>query len=189
MPRKNSRSRSPAGVEFGRHLYNRGTAGTAIFRTDADREYFRNLLSRYVGASGAGEINLVAFCLLTTHFHLIVKELVPGGTARFMHRLMASYVIYYRQTYGGHGPLFDGPYRRKPITNPKQLRWTIGYVNANHPSGPSWKYSSHRYFVDGHAPSWLDVTGGLSPFGGVDGYTEFMSKRAVRKQFDDEFFS
>ncbi|MBJ7354272.1 MAG: hypothetical protein JHC98_05550 [Thermoleophilaceae bacterium] len=175
-------------MELGRHLYNRGTSGTAIFRSDADREHFRNLLSRYLSATGKGEVDLLAFCLLTTHFHLIVRELVDGGTARFMQRLIAAYAIYYRQTYGGRGPLFDGPYRRKTITDIKQLRWTIGYVNANHSSGVDWRYSSHRFYVNGSAPSWLDARGGLVAFGGASGYAEFMNKRAARNQFDDEFF-
>lgn len=187
MPRKHSRTLRSTRPELGRHLYNRGTVGTAIFRSDADREHFRNLLSRFLAPAGKGEVSLIAFCLLTTHFHLILKELVDGGTARLMHKLVAAYAIYYRRTYGGSGPLFDGPYRRKPITNLKQLRWTIGYVNANHPAGLDWKYSSHRFYVNG-APSWLDANGGLSAFGGIDGYERFMAKRAVRKQFDDEFF-
>lgn len=189
MPRKHSRSSPSAGVEFGRHLYNRGAAGTAIFRSNADREHFRNLLSRYLTATDMGEVNLVAYCLLTTHFHLIVKELVDGGTARLMQKIIAAYSIYYRQRYGGAGPLFDGPYRRKPITSLKQLRWTTGYVNANHPTGANWTYSSHRYYATGHAPSWLDAAGGLSAFGGLDGYEDFMSKRSIRRQFDDEFFN
>lgn len=187
MPRKYSRTEGPNRREFGRHIYNRGTAGTAIFRSDADREHFRDLLSKYLAPAGKGEVSLTAFCLLTTHFHLILRELVEGGTARLMHKLVAAYAIYFRNKYGGAGPLFDGPYRRKPITNPKQLRWTIGYVNANHPTGLDWKYSSHRFYVHG-APSWLDASGGLSAFGGHDGYERFMTKRAVRKQFDDEFF-
>lgn len=189
MPRKNSRTQRPSRSELGRHLYNRGTGGTAIFRNDADRDHFRDLLSRYLAAAGTGEVNLIAYCLLTTHFHLITKELVDGGTARLMQRLIAAYSIYYRRRYGGSGPLFDGPYRRKSIVTIKQLRWTIGYVNANHPSGQRWKCSSYGYYENGHAPSWLDVRGGLQAFGGVDGYGVFMSKRAVRKQFDREFFS
>lgn len=188
MPRKHSRDRRPSEPELARHLFNRGAPGTAVFRSDADREHFIGLLGRFLRGPARGEVSLLAFCLLTTHFHLVVTELADGGVARFMQKLIAAYSIHYRREYGGEGPLFDGPYRRKPITKPKQLRWTIGYVNANHPTRPDWRFSSQRFYASGDAPSWLHVSTGLAAFGGPDGYTEFMAKRAIRRQFDGEFF-
>jgi hypothetical protein len=105
-----------------------------------------------------------------------------------MQRLLASYVRYYHRKYGGCGPLFDGPYRRKPITNLKQFRWTIAYVHDNHPTGLDYRYSSHRYYTSCDAPKWLDHRAGLKLFGGLEGYNDYLAKRASRKRLDREFF-
>ncbi len=190
MPRKYSRT-SPAPHLSQRrwHVYNRGKGGSAVFREDADRDLFLELLSELTRGSFAGSVGLFSACLLSTHFHLVIEARSDAALARFMQRLIATYAVYYRKKYGGSGPLFSGPYRRRRITDDRQLRWTIAYVHDNHPSGVDYAYSTHRFYESGIAPSWLMSERGLALFGGPDGYRSYMERKASRKEIDREFFA
>ena len=39
-------------------------------------------------------VELVAFCIMPNHFHLIVKELEEGGIADYMQRVLTAYSKY-----------------------------------------------------------------------------------------------
>ncbi|MFT4050397.1 MAG: transposase [Solirubrobacterales bacterium] len=188
MPRKNTRPKPPR-RRAAWHIYNRGVAGIAIFRDDADRDHFLQLLGRYLRDPFAGEIELHAACLMTTHFHLVIVATDNARLSRFMQRLVAAYSIHYRRRHGGSGPLFDGPYRRKEIADPKQHRWTIAYVHDNHPSGVDYRYSTHRFYRTGDAPGWLEVEAGLRVFGGRRRYLAYMDRKAARRELDRGFFA
>src|SRR5213078_4354641 len=66
MPRLR-RSDLPDGVF---HVTARGVAGTAVFRDDEDRRLFLGLLGRTVDRH---EWTCHAFCLMGTHYHLVVQ--------------------------------------------------------------------------------------------------------------------
>jgi hypothetical protein len=53
---------------------NRGIARRTVFENDADVRYFLAQLARAVRAGG---IEVHAYCLMTTHFHLLVRS--PAG--------------------------------------------------------------------------------------------------------------
>lgn len=159
-----------------------------MFREDADRDAFIGLLARYLRDPLSSEVGLYSACIMSTHFHLVVRAESDEALAKFMQRLMASYSIYFRAKYGGEGPLFNGPYRRKRITDDQQFRWTVAYVHDNHPSGPSYRYSTHRFWDSGDCPSWIHAAEGLRAFGGPGGYAEYMRRKATRKEIDRDFF-
>lgn len=103
--------------------------------------------------------------------------------------MLAAYVRYYNNRYGTRGALFAGPFRSRPINGEKDYRWTTAYVHANHPEGPTYKYSSHNSYADGIPdPEWLDCARALAIFGGREAYRSFMDAHAVRAQLDRRFF-
>ena len=56
------------------HVVNGGIAKRSVFETVADVRHFRSRLAR---ESRAGRIEVHAFAVLTTHFHLLVRS--PRG--------------------------------------------------------------------------------------------------------------
>ena len=52
------------------HVMNRGRHGEAIFVTDEDRGIFVDLLKESVQQ---WNVKITAYCLLTTHYHLLVQ--------------------------------------------------------------------------------------------------------------------
>lgn len=136
------------------HIYNRGTDKRLIFNEDADRErflaclFFANseTLDESPGRAAVGRrslehwlsvprgkplVEIGAFCLMDNHFHLIVREVVDGGVARFMHRALVSYSKYYNSKNKRSGRLFQGPYNLKRVEDAAYLAWLVAYVHAN----------------------------------------------------------
>lgn len=169
-----------------------------MFREDADRDVFVEILRsrlargklrsrRFREAAAAVDVEVSSYCLMTTHFHLIVWQFANEALRRLMQSVLHTYVLAYNRKYNLKGPMFKGPFRCNPITNNKQLRYTTAYVHANHPEGPSYRYSSHRAFIDDHErPGWLTTARALAAF---DDYPDYMRDHATRAALNDRFFS
>lgn len=196
MPSRNTRKSAEPG-SF--HVYNRGRKGAPIFRDDADRDKFKDLLVSHLSAvahfdsrgrpvkSLRDEVSLVAMCLMTTHFHLVLWQRVPRGMERLMRSVLVAYTSYFNRRHGTSGSLFAGEYRARQLEDAKDFMWAVGYVHDNHASGLDYRYSTHgRYLRADHSASWLDVEASLSVFGGRAAYRRYMQKRADRAALDDE---
>jgi hypothetical protein len=197
MPAKNTRQRSWIGPN---HVYNRARNGRTVFRDDADRDAFLSILASRLSRSAYRSrkhrrcIDVIgaavsSYCLMTTHFHLIIWQDTDGELRRLMNSVLSAYVRYYNDRHGTSGPLFDGPFRSNPILDAKQFRWTTGYIHDNHPSGTDYLYSSHIAFVDERVrPGWLAADRALAEFGTTDAYHRFMQQRATRADLNRVFF-
>jgi len=62
------------------HMLNRGNRRTTIFEKDADFEAFERIL---VDAVAKFEIDLFSYCVLSNHWHLVVRLQVDGELSRF----------------------------------------------------------------------------------------------------------
>lgn len=185
MPRRNSRDRSRVGAH---HVYNRGTGGCLVFIDDADRREFLGLMARSARLL-EGRIGVTAYCLMGTHFHLVLWQKDGAAMRCFMSSLMTAYVKYFNHRHGRTGPLFAGPFRSRHLPTSKQFKWVIGYVHDNHPSGVNHQFSSHRAYIDErHRPPWLTVESALRQFGDKRGYARYLANRDTRNSLQSEFF-
>lgn len=198
MPVPNTRNRKSLRPY---HVYNRGFNRRKVFVDDDDRRYFLSLLRRHLGRQVSRDergrsyahltplIVVLAYCLMTTHFHLVVWQREPDGIAQLMNRVLSAYTRYFNKKYGNSKRLFDGPVRAKPVMDRRYFRWLVGYVHDNHSDGVEYAYSSHRAWIDPESrPGWLEVDSGLDVFGGVQQYCAYLKKRDQRRSLDDELF-
>lgn len=198
MPRKNTENREQV---LPYHVYNRARKGRRMFVDDADRDHFLDLIACRLSRSTARAsrrhrfsnriegVELFAYCLMTTHFHLVIWQREPEALRRFMQSLISAYVRYYNKRHGTTGPMFAERFRSRPLTNPKDLRWAIAYVHDNHPSGLDYRYSTHRAYVDSDlCPGWLNTRTPLKHFEGISGYRVYLSKRTERATLNDLLF-
>ena len=100
-------------------------------------------------------VELVAFCIMPNHFHLIVKELDEGGIAAYMQRVLTSYSKYYNTKYQKSGHVFQGPYRAVHIADDRQLLHLSAYIHRNPREISKWFkkedqyiWSSYQDFID-----------------------------------------
>jgi len=86
-------------------------------------------------------VEVLAFCLMPNHVHLLVKQLRDGGISKFMRKIGAGYGGYYNKKYHRSGHLFQGKYRIVHIKSDKQLITVFVYIHTNPVAilVPNWK--------------------------------------------------
>jgi putative transposase len=82
--------RSPRASEGGLiyHALNRGNAGLAIFDDADGYDAFLRVLGQAVQRHS---VQLLAYCLMPNHFHLIIRPEVDGELSRFMRWLTLTH--------------------------------------------------------------------------------------------------
>jgi putative transposase len=73
-------------------------------------------------------VSLLAWTLMPNHFHLILKEITPGGVAKFVQKFSNSMSSHFNQKYDEKGSLFQGSYKSRTITEDRYLQWLTSYV-------------------------------------------------------------
>ena len=77
-------------------------------------------------------VAIVAFCINPNHFHFVLKQLVDGGIAKFMQKILGGYTYYFNKRNQRTGSLLQGTYKYKSIIDDNYFRKIFGYVNQNY---------------------------------------------------------
>jgi len=113
------------------HVLSRGDRREAIFRTDADRKLFLELLARTCQRTGW---HIHAYCLMGNHFHLVV-ETPRGNLSAGMQWLLSSYTQQFNRRHRLWGHLFGGRYKALLVDARRggggYLRQVCDYVHLN----------------------------------------------------------
>jgi putative transposase len=76
-------------------------------------------------------VEILAFCLMPNHFHLLLRQKVDNGITTFMRKLGTGYTNYFNQKHTRVGPLFQGAFKSKRIKNQIQLLYIPHYIHLN----------------------------------------------------------
>lgn len=109
------------------HVTTRGNDGAKIYLDDHDRNVFLGLLDRVARDSAWA---LRAWCLMTTHFHLVV-EVPTESLSAGMHRLNGVYARWFNERHRRTGHLFERRFSATRVEGDGQLENTVQYVIAN----------------------------------------------------------
>ena len=90
-------------------------------------------------------VAIVGFCLMPTHFHLVLGELKDGNISRYMHRLMVSFSKYFNLKYERRGHVFESKFHSKLLDDNDYLLRASCYVHLNPQSTESWRIKEHKY--------------------------------------------
>ena len=90
-------------------------------------------------------IELVGFCIMPNHFHLIIKEIEDGGISAYMQRVLNAYSKYYNTKYGKSGHVFQGPYKAVHVDGNDQLLYLSAYIHRNPRELSKWLNKEHEY--------------------------------------------
>lgn len=169
------------------HVYNRGAGKQVIFHDEQDYLYFSGLFSRYLSSSPqigkdrmqyphlALKIELLCYCLMPNHFHMLVYQHEARALAALMRSLTISYSRYYNLRYDRRGVLFETRYKASVIDNDSYLQHISRYIHRNPPRWKRYPYSSIGAYNNGHeAPEWLQPARVLDLFGSLQEYTAFL---------------
>ena len=226
-------SRKPFGISEYYHVYNRGVRGSVIFQDDMDRRQFLRRLyylnhnrlpynwALEVESGGRGEqqwprnwgqrqplVDIHAYCLRDTHFHLVLREIAEGGISKFMQRLGISTTKAFNERYGTSGSLFQGRYQARHVVDDTDLRNLGVYVQVkngieNHRDGyrkaigsldaamqwlRGYPYSSYGHYVGGTSAKAVTDTLLNYAFENPDAYREFCLQTMRGRQLELEKF-
>lgn len=109
------------------HVTNRGIAKRAVFENGQDFEAFLDLLGALVERR---LVEIHAYSLLTTHFHLLVRS-VDATLAEAMQWLLLQYVRYFNRSRRRDGSLFRGRYKARLIEDVCYWENTLRYIDRN----------------------------------------------------------
>lgn len=142
------------------------------------------------------EVDLLVFCLMPNHYHLLIRPLSDTGLQSFVKRLNQGYSQYFNNKQDRSGALFESRYKVVPILseahfthipyyihlNPLDLinsGWRdgeLGDLNKATEFLNSYRWSSHLdYSGVSNFPSVTSREFMLDNFGGPDGY-----KKSIR---------
>jgi REP element-mobilizing transposase RayT len=152
------------------HVYARGIARRTVFESVRDVRVFLCLLAL---EARRGCLEIVAFCFMTTHVHLVLRS-VHGELSRALRRVFNGYVRWFNRSRRRDGSLFRGRFGSRRIYDLLDLLQVVAYVDdnpvearlASHPA--SYAHGSAGCWKRGKAPPWLD-TDTLARLLGVQG--------------------
>jgi len=105
----------------------RGNARADIFADDRDREKYLTLLAR---SSEIYQVEVLAFVLMSNHFHLIIRT-PRANLQEFMRHFNISYTSYFNYAHGRVGHLYQGRYKSFLIDADNYLMEVSRYVHLN----------------------------------------------------------
>jgi len=74
-------------------------------------------------------IDLIAYCLMPNHFHLLVKQKSADSINKFIKSLCTRYAMYFNKKYKRVGPLFQGNYKGVLVQDNEQLFYLSRYIH------------------------------------------------------------
>jgi len=156
------------------HLYNRGVNRGKIFFDNPNYNFLMFNIERYL----LPVMDLVAYCLMPTHYHLLISIKETSEVSKAMMRFSVSYTKAINTRYDRVSPLFQGAYQAKHVDTVTYLGQLIGYIHMNPvESGlarnpEDWFYSSFQTYQNLQHEDSLDLKPlqdlrGLKDLGGL----------------------
>ncbi len=151
------------------HIYVHGIADTKIFNNTRDYQRFLTLLFSANGENsiprldrnidlnlvwdilnkkmdlGKALVDIVCFCLMPTHFHLLLKERGNGNISKYLHKTLVSHAKYMNLKYERRGHLFESNFHSKHIDDNDYLLKISCYIHKNPKDLKSWKNKEYFY--------------------------------------------
>ncbi|MBI2428361.1 MAG: transposase [Ignavibacteriales bacterium] len=133
------------------HVYNRGVERKEIFFNERNFTYF---IRRMTDALDPTEIEIVAYCLMPNHFHLLLFQKEPEGITKFVRSVCDGYAKAINKERSRTGHLFEGKYKIKQIESDDYLLHLSRYIHLNPvraqlvSQAEEWEFSSCREYFE-----------------------------------------
>lgn len=147
---------TPLVNEFYYHIYNRGVNRRQIFVNKHDYIHALNIIKfyNYVDypirfskfkllsldqrreiwgrlVNSQRYVDIISYCLMPNHFHLLVKQNIDNGISKFMSNFQNSYTRYFNVKNDRTGHLLQGQFKAKKIDSDEQLLHVSRYIHLN----------------------------------------------------------
>lgn len=131
------------------HVYNRGVEKREIFLDDDDYSYFVHILELFndeepalnarfhyrsrtsISKSKIKLVEVVGYCLMPNHYHLILKQTSDAGISKYLQKLGTGFTHYFNKKYKRSGVLFQGRSKSSHIDEDKYMQYLKMYLEFN----------------------------------------------------------
>lgn len=142
------------------HIFNRGVEKRDIFLDDKDyfrmvhdlfefndkNPAFNHSFSRFPNVAQFSEVRplkiarreprkllveILAWCLMPNHYHLLIRQLKDNGITEFTRKLGTGYTLYFNQKYERSGVLFEGRFKVRHVVDNYHFMHLPFYIHAN----------------------------------------------------------
>jgi len=175
------------------HVYARGRGRQKIYRDDEDFNTFLDLFARSLASLPQhdrsnhpypflrGQVELLSYCLLPSHFHLLLYQIDEGAMSRLMRSVLTGYSRYFNKKYHLSGSLLESTYRASRLSNDEHVRQVSRYIHLVPRDWQGYPYSSiHAWYGIGR-PEWLQPERATGLFPSLPHYADFLDDRAGYK--------
>lgn len=155
------------------HAYNRGVAKMDIFKDDQDYATLLSLFKRYLSPDVVRDakrcalpnyrdsVDLVAYCLMPNHYHLLFYLKEKQGIEKLMRSVMTAYSGYFNRKYHRVGALFQNHFLAARIPTDAYLWQVSRYIHLNPldigADPVAYQFSSLAYYRGDRVADWLRV--------------------------------
>ena len=112
------------------HVLNRANAGLWIFEKPEDFAAFERVLEEAIARTG---MRLLAYCVMTSHWHLVLWPKADGELSRFTAWLTLTHTQRWHahRHSAGRGHLYQGRFKSFPVQDDEHFFTVCRYVERN----------------------------------------------------------
>ena len=110
------------------HIVFRGIGRQNIFEDDSDYIKLKDIIRRVLKETSS---KLYAYCFMTNHVHLFLKENHSGDISVIMLKILSHYATWFNTKYLRSGALFANRYKSEPVENKRYYLELIRYIHQN----------------------------------------------------------
>lgn len=120
---------------------------------DASGNDISKCLSDYLECNKDKLVDIIAYCIMPTHIHLILKQLEEKGISFYMNNILNSYSRYFNRKHKRKGPLWEGRFKNILLKTDEQMLHLTRYIHLNPVTAylidkpEFWLYSSYREYL------------------------------------------
>jgi len=166
--------RRELGTETLYHIFNRSIAEYTIFTREEEYIRMENLIRYYKNkrnlkfsrflqlddeqkstlSVGEKLVEIIAYCIMPTHVHFVLKQMNEGNISVFMNSILNSYTHYFNIRHKRRGPLWESRFKHVLIQNDEYLIHLTRYIHLNPVTAglvekpELWEFSSYKEYID-----------------------------------------
>ena len=134
------------------HIIFRGISRQNIFEEEADYTKIKDIIRKVLTETNS---EIYAYCFMTNHVHLFLKENVIGDISKIMTKILSHYATWFNIKYLRSGALFSNRYKSEPVEDERYFLGLIRYIHQNPmkagmvQSIDKYLYSSYNEYIHG----------------------------------------